>query len=279
MNSSTVYLIVTKEIKDSFQNRWFIIFTIAFSILAFLLSYVGTRNIGYSEISGFGRTTASLINLVLMLIPLIGLMLGCITISGEREKGTLHYLLSHPISKKEIFAGKFAGLFFSLIFTVTIGFALGGIAIFFKSGASDITKYLLDLLITIILASSVISIGMLISVSTRKISKSIGIAIFVWFFMIILGDLGIIGSVILFNLGIEPTFYITLLNPTEVYKILSVLVLSNRFEILGPVGIYISDTLGRYGSIIVLSFVLLLWSLIPLTISYQYFCRIRKEEI
>ena len=279
MNRSNIYLIIRKEVKDSFQNRWFIIFTIAFSILSFLLSYVGTRNIGYSEISGFGRTTASLINLVLMLIPLMGLMLGCISISGEREKGTLHYLLSHPISKREIFAGKFGGLFFSLIFTITIGFALGGIAIFFKSGSSDISKYLLDLLITIILASSVISIGMLISACTRKISKSIGIAIFVWFFLIILSDLGIIGSVILFNLGIEPTFYLTMLNPTEVYKILSVLVLSSRFEILGPVGIYISDTMGRSGALLVLTLVLLLWTLIPFVISYQYFCRLKKEEI
>jgi Cu-processing system permease protein len=279
MKRSNIFLIVKKEIKDSFQNRWFIIFTVAFSLLAFLLSYVGTRNIGYSEISGFGRTTASLINLVLMLIPLMGLMLGGITISGERERGTLHYLLSHPISKKEIFAGKYAGLLFSLIFTITIGFALGGIAIFFKSGSSDIGKYLLDLLITLILASSVLSIGMLISVCTKKISKSIGIAIFVWFFLIILSDLGIIGSVILFNLGIEPTFFITLLNPTEVYKILSVLILSTRFEILGPVGIYASDTLGRYGSLITLTFILFLWTLIPLTVSYLYFCRFRKEEI
>ncbi len=279
MKSSNIFLIVKKEIKDSFQNRWFIIFTVAFSILAFLLSYVGTRNLGYSDISGFGRTTASLVNLVLMLIPLMGLMLGCITISGERERGTLHYLLSHPISKREIFAGKYAGLLSSLIFTITIGFALGGMAIFFKSGSSDIGKYLLDLLITLILASSVLSIGMLISVFTKKISKSIGIAIFAWFFLIILSDLGIIGSVILFNLGIESTFFITLLNPTEVYKILSVLVLSTRFEILGPVGIYAFDTFGRYGSLVVLSFILIMWSLIPLVISYQYFCRIRKEEI
>ncbi len=279
MKSSNIFLIVKKEIKDSFQNRWFIIFTVACSILAFLLSYVGTRSLGYSDISGFGRTTASLVNLVLMLIPLMGLMLGCITISGERERGTLHYLLSHPISKREIFAGKYAGLLSSLIFTITIGFALGGMAIFFKSGSSDIGKYLLDLLITLILASSVLSIGMLISVFTKKISKSIGIAIFAWFFLIILSDLGIIGSVILFNLGIESTFFITLLNPTEVYKILSVLVLSTRFEILGPVGIYAFDTLGRYGSLVVLSFILIMWSLIPLVISYQYFCRIRKEEI
>ncbi|NIP37603.1 MAG: ABC transporter permease subunit [Candidatus Dadabacteria bacterium] len=265
--------------KDSFQNRWFIIFTAAFSVLAFLLAYVGTRDLGFYEISGFGRTTASLINLVLMLIPLMGLMLGSITISAEREKGTLHYLLSHPISKKEIFVGKYAGLIFSLIFTITIGFALGGIAIFFKSGTSDIGKYLLDLLITLILASCVLSIGMLISVCTKKISKSIGIAIFVWFFLIILSDLGIIGSVILFNLGIEPTFLISLLNPTEVYKILSVLVLSSRFEILGPVGIYILNTFGRLGSLAMLTGVLIVWSAAPLLGAYLHFCRYKREEV
>jgi len=54
-----------------------------------------------------------------------------------------------------------------LIFTITIG-ALGAMAIFFKSGSSDIGKYLLNLLITLILASSVLRIGMLISVFTKK---------------------------------------------------------------------------------------------------------------
>lgn len=279
MNYKNVYLITKKEVRDSFQNRWFIIFTAAFSVLAFLLSYVGTRNLGFYEISGFGRTTASLINLVLMLIPLMGLILGSITISSEREKGTLHYLLSHPISKQEIFAGKYAGLFFSLIFTITIGFALGGIAIFFKSGTTDIGKYILDLIITLILASCVISIGLLISVTTNKVSKSIGIAIFVWFFLIILSDLGIIGSVIMFNLGIQPTFLISLLNPTEVYKILSVLILSSRFEILGPVGIYIYNTFGRPGSLALLTGVLICWSVIPLIAAYLNFCRFRREEV
>ena len=278
MEIANIALIIRKEVKDSFQNRWFIIFTIAFSILAFLLSYVGTRNIGYS-VSGFGRTTASLINLVLMLIPLMGLILGSITISGEREKGTLHYLLSHPINKAEIFAGKYAGLLFALFFTITIGFGLGGIAIFFKSGSTDIIKYIIDLLITLILASSVLSIGILISVLTKKVSKAIGIAIFVWFFLIILSDLGIIGSVVAFNLGIKPTFFITLLNPTEVYKILSIMILSPRFEILGPVGIYALNTFGKNGSFITLSTVLILWSIIPLSVSYLFFCRIRKEEI
>ncbi|NIP29787.1 MAG: ABC transporter permease subunit [Candidatus Dadabacteria bacterium] len=279
MNCTNIYLISKKEVKDSFQNRWFVIFTAAFSVLAFLLAYVGTRDLGFYEISGFGRTTASLINLVLMLIPLMGLMLGSITISAEREKGTLHYLLSHPISKKEIFIGKYSGLLFSLIFTITIGFALGGIAILFKSGTSDITKYILDLLITLILASCVLSIGILISVCTRRISKSIGIAIFVWFFLIILSDLGIIGSVILFNLGIEPTFFISLLNPTEIYKILSVLVLSSRFEILGPVGIYILNAFGRFGSVAILTTVLLVWSAAPLILAYLYFCKYRREEV
>ncbi len=94
-----------------------------------------------------------------------------------------------------------------------------------------------------------------------------------------MSDLGIIGSVILFNLGIEPTFLISLLNPTEVYKILSVLVLSSRFEILGPVGIYILNTFGRLGSLAMLTGVLIVWSAAPLLGAYLHFCRYKREEV
>src|SRR5690606_39909351 len=60
--------------------------------------------------SGFGRTAAGLINLVLFLAPLMGLTLGAQAISGEREQGTLAYLLAQPVSLVEIFVAKFLGL-------------------------------------------------------------------------------------------------------------------------------------------------------------------------
>ena len=57
------------------------------------------------------------------------------------------------------------------------------------------------------------------------------------------------GTAVAMDLGIKQVFVLALLNPAEVFKIASVLVLSPRFEILGPVGVYAVRTFGREGVI------------------------------
>ena len=69
-----------------------------------------------------------------------------------------------------------------------------------------------------------------------------------------------------------------LLNPAEVFKIASVLVLSPRFEILGPVGVYAVRTFGRDGVIYLLLSILALWALVPFTCALIYFSVLRREE-
>ena len=63
------------------------------------------------------------------------------------------------------------------------------------------------------------------------------------------------------------------------FKIASVLVLSPRFEILGPVGIYAVRTFGKEGMFYLLFAVMVLWTLVPLALAYLTFSRFRREEI
>jgi len=279
MDCKNVSLLVRKEARESLKNRWFILYTICFSTLALFLLFLSASSEEIAGISGFGRTAASLINLVLLFIPLIALVAGALSISIERENGTLSYLLSHPIMKTEILFGKFIGLLLPICFSISLGFGLAGIAISIKGGSQDISKFLTILLLSTLLASALLSVGLLISVYSRRGARAIGFAVFLWLFFIVISDLGIMGTSVAMDLGIKQVFTLALFNPTEVFKIASVLILSPRFEILGPVGIYALNTFGREGLFYLLISILVLWTIIPLLWGYLVFDVIKREEI
>ena len=278
MDTKNILLIMKKEAGESLKNRWFVLYTICFSALALLVLLFSTMGGDIAGYSGFGRTAASLINLVLLFIPLIAIITGGVSISNERENGTLPYLLSHPISKNEIFVGKFLGLLIAIWFSILLGFGLAGVGVAIMGEQGDISGYLLTVLLSALLAACFLSIGFLVSVYSGKASKAIGISVFLWLFFIILGDLGIMGTTVAMDLGIKQVFALALLNPTEVFKVASVLVLSPRFEILGPVGVYAIRTFGQHGVFYLLFSIMVLWTLIPFGYGYLIFTRFRKEE-
>ncbi len=279
MDTRNVILIMKKEAAESLRNRWFILYTICFSALALLVLLFSTMGGDIAGFTGFSKTAASIINLVLLFVPLISIITGGVSISQERENGTLAYLLSHPINKNEIFLGKFLGILLAIWFSILIGFGLAGLGVAVVDGQGEITGYLITVFLSALLAACFLSIGFLVSVYSSKASKAIGISVFLWLLFIILGDLGIMGTTVAMDLGIKQVFGLALLNPAEVYKISSVLVLSPRFEILGPVGIYAVRTFGEQGVLLLLSIIMILWVLIPLGLAYMVFTRFRKEEI
>lgn len=276
---SNVLLIVQKEVKDSVNNKWFIIYTLSLTTLAVIFVYLGYSSGSIIGYQGYSKTAASLINLILLFIPLIALITGSISISGERENKTLPYLLSHPINKIEVFFGKYFGILTSIMFAIFLSFGLAGLLIYTKGTSENSINYILTSFLSVLLAASLLSMGFLISIFNSRVSKSISIAILLWFLFLIVADLGIIGASTGMNLGVKETFYLTIINPLEAYKIASILTLTPRFEILGPAGIYALNTLGKSTLYILLISIQLLWIVIPLTISVIHFCYMKKEEL
>ena len=278
MEFRNILILAGKETRESLKNRWFVIYTVSFSALAVLILSISPGRGEIAGVSGYGRTAASLINLVLLFVPLIALITGAISISGERENGTLQYLLSHPVTKAEVFVGKFIGILVPICFSISLGFGLAGVGIALRGGSGDIAEFILTALLSGLLAASLLSVGLAVSVLSGRSSKAIGIAVFLWLLIIVLGDLGIMGTAVAMDLGIKQVFALALLNPAEVFKIASVLVLSPRFEILGPVGIYAVRTFGREGVIYLLLSVMALWTLVPFACAFITFTVLRREE-
>ena len=89
MSWHVIWTLAKKELRDALHNRWFVLYTAAFVILALAFSYLALAGAGMVGFAGFGRTAASLINLVLLIIPLMALTVGAQSLAGEQERNTL----------------------------------------------------------------------------------------------------------------------------------------------------------------------------------------------
>jgi Cu-processing system permease protein len=267
-----VLILAAKELRDAFRNRWFLLYAAIFAILTSVLSLVSMAGTGLSGMAGFGRTAAGLINVILLIVPLMALTVGAALVAGERDRGTLEYLLSHPISRLELLVGKYLGSAAALLIALTLGFGISMIVVGWHGHVRHVNSFLSLIVSTDLLALEMLAVGMLISVVCRRSSVAVGLAILVWFALVFLTDLGLMGSALAFRLQVQDLFHLSLLNPMQVFKMSVLGSIHASLDVLGPAGLYATRT---YGSRLLVLFITagVAWVILPLTGAYVLFAR------
>jgi len=177
-----VRAIMWKELRDAVRSRWLVGYAAPSRLRGMALSQLQGGDIGSQ---GFNRTTAGLINLCILLVPLLSLVLGAAAIAGERERGTLATLLSQPISAAELLIGKYAGLTIAVWSAIALGFGAAGFLVALFEPITDLQHYLLFVLLSGALATATLSIGMLISVVADSRVKALSGAVLAWFLLVL----------------------------------------------------------------------------------------------
>ncbi len=269
MSARAVLILAKREVRDALRNRWFVAYAGAFVVLSIGLSTMVLLGSGYGDISGFGRTAAGLINLVLLLAPLMGLTLGAQALAGDRERRTLPYLLAQPISPVDLFVGKFVGLALAIGVAIVIGFSLSSIIVSFVGASEGADTYASLVALTVLLAWVALSLGYLISSRTQRTSSALGIAVVVWLVLSLVGDLGLMGTAVALRLKPAVVLAATIVNPLESYRIAAIYQLRGSLDLLGPAGLVAHYSLGWWTPEI-LSIILLLWLVVPLPLAYRW---------
>jgi Cu-processing system permease protein len=270
MSFVTIWTLAQKEMRDALRNRWFLLYTLAFVGLSLAFSYMALAGAGIAGFAGFGRTAASLINLVLLIVPLMALTIGAQSLAGEQERSTLAYLLAQPVTRLEVFLGKYLGLLLSLLASLALGFGIAGVVMALNGGAGSPLAYIRLVGQTFLLSLTMLSVGFLISALSRRASVAIGIGLFLWLAFVFLGDLGLMGTALAFKLPIEQLFLLALANPLQVFKMASILDINATLDILGPAGIFAMQEFGRRLRFVFLG-VMALWIVVPALLAYVRF--------
>jgi Cu-processing system permease protein len=271
LSLTTIWTLAQKELRDALRNRWFLLYTAAFAVLALAFSYLALAGAGIVGFAGFGRTAASLINLVLLIVPLMALTVGAQSLAGEWERGTLGYLLTQPVHRYEIFLGKYLGLALSLLAALTLGFGISGLVMAIGgAGSADPAQYVQLTWLAFLLSLTMLSVGFLVSAFTRRASVAVGIGLFLWLAFVFLGDLGMMGTSMALRVPIANLFVMSLSNPLQVFKMAAILNIRATLDILGPAGIY---AVQRYGAVLLGVFlaVLAIWIVLPALVAYARF--------
>lgn len=266
----SIMLIARREFRDALSSKWFLLYTIAFTTLAIGVSFMSLAGSGEHGFAGFGKTAAGLLNLIMLVVPLMALTAGAGTIAGERERGTLLYLLAQPLSRTELLLGKYVGLAIALICSLCIGFGLSAGLLAWRAGGVGAGSFLMLVVFTSVLALSMLALGVLISVQSRRAGVAAGIALFVWLGLVFLSDLGLMAGTLLFKLRVQEVFALAIINPLQAFKMNVIINLNASLDVLGPVGMYASQ---EYGATLpwLLTGVIVLWCVLPLSIATLIF--------
>jgi Cu-processing system permease protein len=248
-----------REFRDALSSRWFILYTAAFSVLAVSTSFLSLAGVGSHGFAGFGRTAAGLLHLIMLVVPLMGITAGAGSIAGERERGTLIYLLAQPVARWEVLLGKFAGLAAALCSSLALGFGLSALPLAYGASSTGAGDFMGLVALTCMLAIAMLAVGLAISAISRKGGVALGLGLFVWLVLLFLSDLGLMAGTLMFRLRVQELFALALLNPLQAFKMAVILDLNASLDVLGPAGMYAVQTLG--GSLgWILGGILILWT-------------------
>lgn len=190
---SPTWLVARQELLLAARSRWTQIFAAVFALLSLAVSTSGYILSGGRGFQDFARTSASLVQLVVLVVPLASLLMGVLALAPER--GTAELLFSQPVSRRAILVGKLLGLLAALAAAEFVGFGLAGLVVFSSTGEEGGWGYALLVLGSVLLTAAFLGIAALIAAGAvgRKRTRALAVAVVIWFVAVILFDLAALG--------------------------------------------------------------------------------------
>lgn len=270
-----VWIITGKEVRDSLRNRWVLAATVLLAALALSLGFLGSTPTGSVKVDPLTVTVVSLSSLSIFLIPLIAMLLSYDALIGEIERGTMALLLSYPVSRVQILAGKFIGHIIILTLATAAGYGLAGIALQLTNGGIDIAAwkpFALLIAASVVLGAAFLAMGYVISAKVKERGTAAGVAIGVWLFFVVIFDMTLLGVLVADS---EQTITapvvegILLLNPADIYRLLNLTGYENTAMYAGMAGLSEQISL----TVPVLLAAQVLWVFVPLVLAAWIFGR------
>ena len=265
MEFRQIITLASKEFWDRIRNRWVLAVAVIFTVFALIIAYFGGAQQGTVGFRSIELTIASLVSLVIYLIPLIALILGFDAIVGERERGSLELLLSLPITRLELLLGKYLGLAAALAFSTVTGFGLVAIVLAPNLDLNALYHYFGFMLSSVLLGMAFLSLALMLSVFSSDRAGASGLAIGLWFFFVLVFDLLLLGALVLTGgrYAGEIFPYLLLLNPADVFRILNIFTLDDVRTLYGLATVFPSALAAPW----LLTPMMLAWIAAPLGIA------------
>jgi len=228
--------VVRKDILDVRRAKivWFVgsLFTLVTVLFFYLIQQNGGGGGGFDDVL-WGLWNLTFVGA--MFIPAIALVAAYLSIAGERESGSIKFLLSTPINRRELVFGKFLSRTAIVAASCLLAFVVAAVlsAIWFDALRPGVFVGIAAL--TTLYALAYVSVAVAISAATDSRSRAMGGALgfyFVTNLLVVFGDLSIRGlleyvlnDLLGAGVGEDPlTFLTMLISPTQSFLASTMLV-------------------------------------------------------
>ena len=242
-------------IVDIVQNKTVLIYTLILAIISFSV---------FSLESNSTKGLLSLLNIILIIVPLICIVFSTIYIYNSAE--FIELLLSQPLKRKAIWLSIFGGLATSLALAFLIG--VGIPILIYEPNTTGIMMIAAGLFLTVIF----VSIALLSASYTRDKAKGIGLSVFIWLYSSLIFDALVLFLLFQFqDYPLEQAMVIlSFLNPIDLSRI-QILLQIDISALMGYTGAIFREFFGNSMGIAISFFGLTCWIVIPLWISLKKF--------
>jgi Cu-processing system permease protein len=216
-----------------------------------------------------GKAVLSLLNIILIVLPLVSLVFTTIHYYNSYE--FIELMLAQPMSRSRILTSEYAGVSLSLLSAFFLG--VGIPVLVFELNATGLSILFTGFMLTLIFTS----IAFWASVKARDKSRGIGFALLLWFYFSLIYD-GLI-LLILFTFSDYPlekaTLFLSALNPIDLGRIFIMLKMDVS-ALMGYTGALYQDFFGSFKGMLFTTGIMLLWAVLPLWLAIKSF---RKKDL
>jgi Cu-processing system permease protein len=262
---ATLLLCARQEMLLASRSRWTQIFSVVFAGLSLSVASSGYILSGGSGLQDFARTAASLVQLVLLLVPLTSLVMGVLALTPER--GGAEILYAQPIARPSVLLGTLLGLFEALVAAQALGFGAAGLVIFARTGSDGLAGFASVALGSAVLTAVFLAIASLVSVGQlgRRRVRALAIALVIWFALALLFDVAVLGAASLLRSGHASRLLITsvLVNPIDAVRTASLLAIEGPGAFGAGSLALLRFTGGATGAAVLIGLSLSAWIAIP----------------
>lgn len=238
---------------DLSRSLWSYVYFLFYLLLGIILLFLN---------NDLSNAVITLMNVIIILVPLIGTIFGVMYYYDSREFTEL--LLAQPIKRRTIFIGQYLGVAISLALSLILGlgipFAAYGL---FESAA--IWNFLSLLVSGVFLTFIFTALAFNIALSHENKIKGFGLAILLWLFLAVVYD-GIFLLILVYfqDYPLDKFALIaSVLNPIDLSRILVLLKLDIS-ALLGYTGAVFKQFFGTSQGVFISFGVLALWVVLPI---------------
>lgn len=242
---------------DILRNRIVAVYTVLLGLLSWSV-------FALEDNSSKGLLT--LLNVVLLVVPLMSVLFSCIYIYNSSE--FIELLVSQPLKRKQIWISLFAGLSLSLslAFFLSAGIPL----LLFNTMQAALILISTGILISVIFTA----LAFFAAIVSKDKAKGVGIALMLWIYFALLFD-GLV-LFLLFQFSAypieKPMVILSASSPLDLARILNLIQLDSA-AMLGYTGAIFRNYFGSGPGLLLSYILLLLWALVPFLISLRIFSR------